>query len=46
MTLRTGLFSLLLLGSAGAAPTTPRPSGALATLLAEDWEYHLSRSPT
>ena len=24
----------------------PRPSAALATALAEDWEYHLSRSPT
>ena len=46
MTLRTGLFSFLLLGSAAAAPPAPRPSGALATLLAEDWEYHLSRSPT
>jgi len=48
MTLRTGLLLLLpVLSSARAAPAPPpRPSAALATLFAEDWEYHLQRSPT
>lgn len=46
MTPRTGLLlSSLLVGPALPAPA-PRPSSALATLLAEDWEHHLSRSPT
>jgi len=46
MTLRAAsLLALLpLLSATGAAP--PRPSAALGTLLAEDWEHHLSRSPT
>jgi len=46
MTLRAAwLLALLpLLPAAGATP--PHPSSALATAFAEDWEYHLSRSPT
>ena len=46
MTPRAALLVVLLplLSAAGAA--APRPSTALATLFSEDWEYHLSRSPT
>jgi uncharacterized protein (DUF885 family) len=32
--------------SVPAPAAEPRPSPALAALLAEDWEHHLSRSPT
>ena len=32
--------------SASSPAAEPRPSPALAALLAEDWQYHLSRSPT
>ena len=38
------LMSSLLSGSGLAAE--PRPSSALAALFAEDWQYHLSHSPT
>ena len=38
------LMTSLLTGTGSAAE--PRPSSALATLLAEDWQYHLSHSPT
>src|SRR5262249_49694378 len=34
-----------LLSAAGPA-AGPRPSSSLSALLAEDWEHHLSRSPT
>ncbi len=46
MTLRAAwLLALLPLLSAAGAPQA-HPSSALATAFAEDWEYHLSRSPT
>src|SRR5215470_862202 len=38
------LMTPLLTSPASAAG--PRPSSALATLFADDWQYHLSRSPT
>src|SRR5215468_5867304 len=38
------LMTPLLTTPASAAG--PRPSSALATLFADDWQYHLSRSPT
>jgi uncharacterized protein (DUF885 family) len=38
------LMTSLLTGTGSAAE--PRPSSALATLLADDWQYHLSHSPT
>src|SRR5215813_1086833 len=38
------LMTPLLTTPASAAG--PRPSFALATLFADDWQYHLSRSPT
>ena len=43
MTLRAALF-VMLPPLLSAAP--PQPSGPLRKLLAEDWEYHLSHSPT
>ena len=43
---RAILLLMAPLPSVPAAAAGPRPSPALATLLAEDWEYHLSRSPT
>jgi uncharacterized protein (DUF885 family) len=47
MTLRTVLLFVLLLGPARGGPApVPRPSPALAALLADDWEHHLQRSPT
>lgn len=49
MVLRT-CTALLLIGllprSAVAQSKAPRPSSPLATLVAEDWQWHLSRSPT
>ncbi|HVP61283.1 MAG TPA: DUF885 domain-containing protein [Myxococcaceae bacterium] len=41
--------AILLLAPLLSAPGSaaePRPSSALAALLAEDWQHHLSRSPT
>jgi len=47
MMARPGLVSLVLLVfPVMAASPGPHPSPALATLLAEDWQHHLSRSPT
>ncbi|MGO8968434.1 MAG: DUF885 family protein [Myxococcaceae bacterium] len=40
------LVPLLLSSPAAAQSEPPRPSAPLATLIAEDWEWHLSRSPT
>src|SRR5215472_3415771 len=45
MTLRPGALLVLLIHLPAVA-AEPRPSASLASLLAEDWEYHLSRSPT
>ena len=45
MTLRPGALLVLLLHLPAVA-AEPRPSTTLASLLAEDWGYHLSRSPT
>ena len=46
MPLRPGALLPLLVFSAPLMAAEPRPSSALATLLSEDWEHHLSRSPT
>jgi uncharacterized protein (DUF885 family) len=46
MTPRAALLLVLLPLLPAAGATMPRPSAALATALSEDWEYHLSRSPT
>ncbi|HSP19316.1 MAG TPA: DUF885 domain-containing protein [Myxococcaceae bacterium] len=46
MTLRAASFLALLPVLSASAATPPRASTALGTLLAEDWEHHLSRSPT
>ena len=40
------LLPLFLLLSASTRAAESPPSSALAALLAEDWEHHLSRSPT
>ena len=45
MTLRPGVL-LVLLVHLPAVAAEPRPSTPLSSLLAEDWEYHLSHSPT
>src|SRR5262249_30823368 len=44
MTLRAALLTTLMPVLSAATP--PQPSAPLRKLLAEDWEYHLSHSPT